>query len=267
MRHLEVYFAVACAFFSKRYLWSVNVSAWRFCFLTVGVRGRRRYVEVAIKMEKKLTEHDKFYGGDAKEIRERLIEQKKAAGGKGTPYCLGFNPSPMSSGFILFWLPGTKTVQEEKVKITVGGYMFRGQSFQSPARLINYFKQHAMDLFKQQNQSTQPSPPPPAYKPVQQQGWDGGGMGRPPPPVQWGIGSSQTPPHGQPPGGPPAAAAAAWNGPPRGGGGWGGAGGGGGAPPPQYPPPPANYVPQYAGPPGVGPPPPNQPPLHGGWGR
>ena len=34
-------------------------------FFKVGVRGRRRYVEVAIKMEKKLTEHDKFYGGDA----------------------------------------------------------------------------------------------------------------------------------------------------------------------------------------------------------
>jgi hypothetical protein len=38
------------------------------------------YVEVMTKMDKKLTEHDKFYGGDAKEIRRRLIDQKQAAG-------------------------------------------------------------------------------------------------------------------------------------------------------------------------------------------
>lgn len=38
------------------------------------------YVEVMTKMDKKLTEHDKFYGGDAKEIRRRLIETKQAAG-------------------------------------------------------------------------------------------------------------------------------------------------------------------------------------------
>jgi hypothetical protein len=28
------------------------------------------------------------------------------AGGKGTPYCLGFNPTAHTSGYILFWLPG-----------------------------------------------------------------------------------------------------------------------------------------------------------------
>jgi hypothetical protein len=31
------------------------------------------------------------------------------------------------SRFLLFWLPHTKTVYEEKVKVTVGGYMFRQQ--------------------------------------------------------------------------------------------------------------------------------------------
>ncbi len=71
--------------------------------------------------------------------------------GKGTPYCLGFNPNTGAGGtqftcfigtkvqiltqkvesgdsrFLLFWLPHTKTVYEEKVKVTVGGYMFRQQ--------------------------------------------------------------------------------------------------------------------------------------------
>ena len=38
------------------------------------------YIEVMSKMDKKLTEHDKFYGGDASEIRKRLVDQKQAAG-------------------------------------------------------------------------------------------------------------------------------------------------------------------------------------------
>jgi len=114
-----------------------------------------RYVEVMIKMDDKLTEHDKFYGGDAKEIRQRLIEQKHSAGGKGTPYCLGFNPTAHTSGYILFWLPGTKTCQEEKVKISVTGYKFREQLFQSPSRLINWFKSHAMDLINRQQAQQQ----------------------------------------------------------------------------------------------------------------
>lgn len=216
------------------------------------------YVEVMVKMDKKLTEHDKFFGGDAKDIRTKLIEQKQAAGGKGTPYCLGFNPTPVSSDYILFWLPGNKAVREEKVKVTLGGYVFREQHFQSPSRLINWFKSHAMDLHKQQNQHQQA--PPPAYKPPQDQGGWGGGMGGPPhhapPPVQWGMGSTQGPPRGPPPGAPPAAAAG--YGPPGGNGGWGG-----GLPPPQYqPPPPAYAPPGYGGPPGMAPPP-NQPPT---WG-
>jgi hypothetical protein len=33
-----------------------------------------------IKMDKKLTEHDKFYGGGAQEIRQRLVQQKQEAG-------------------------------------------------------------------------------------------------------------------------------------------------------------------------------------------
>ena len=240
-----------------------------------------RYVEVLVKMEKKITEHDKFYAGDAKDIRSRLIEQKQSAGGKGTPYCLGFNPAPVSSGFILFWLPGTKTVQEEKVRVTTGGFVFRQQTFQSPSRLLNYFKGHAMEIFKQsraqqptQNQAPPPAyddnPPPPAYQPPPNQGYAG-----PPPAVHWGAGSSQGPTRGgpPPPGAPPIAGAGGWNGPP--GGGWGGAGGPPPGGPPEYQPPPMGYRPGFGGgsappgghpqgmvpPPGMGAPPTNQPPM------
>ena len=214
-----------------------------------------------IKMEKKLTEHDKFYGGDAQEIRARLIEQKQAAGGKGTPYCVGFNPAPHSSGFILFWLPGTKTVQEEKIKVTLAGYKFRDQTFASPSRLINWFKGHAMDLFQQQTQLRPSMPPPASYK-MQgpPQGRDPGGG------VQWGMGSSQAP-RNAPPGGPPAAAAGSWNGPPGGDGGWGSGGGGGGGGPP-YQGPGGGF--RGSGPYNTGgiPPPPNQAPHpEFGWGR
>lgn len=241
------------------------------------------YVEVMIKMDKKLTEHDKFYGGDAKEIRTRLVAQKQAAGGKGTPYCLGFNPAAHTSGYILFWLPGTKTVQEEKVKTSVSGYMFREQSFQSPSRLINWFKGHAMDLINRQQQQQRPmaNPPAPSYIPPPPQGWEGSGMLRPnpgppqhpPPPMQWGMGGSIPPPGAPPPGAPPAAAAG-W--PPGGDGRWDGGGppGQGVAPPPHYQPPqyqlPApGYVAPYGGMPGMGMPPPTGiPPPPGnapGW--
>lgn len=136
---------------------------------------------------------------------------------------------------------GSKQVHEEKVKTTVSGYIFRGQTFPSPSRLINWFKSHAMDALRQQNQprSLPASGEPPAYQPGRPPpnfNRSGGPPGQQPaPPVQWGMGSSQAPV------GPPSGAPPAWGGSAQ------------GAPPPAY-------VPRNnSGPPGM-PPPPNQAP-------
>lgn len=60
------------------------------------------YVEVMSKMDKKLTEHDKFYGGGAAEIRQRLVQQKQEAGLFCSYYMIAHVPvSPCGSGGVV----------------------------------------------------------------------------------------------------------------------------------------------------------------------
>ncbi|KAJ1492575.1 SH2 domain-containing protein [Baffinella frigidus] len=189
------------------------------------------YVEPLATNDKKLIEHEKFFQGPSEEIKTKLVALKQAAGGKGTPYMFGFNFAEPGK-FILFWLPGMATVREESVRSVPLGYRFRKQVFASPNRLINYFKQHAMDedqACRVPQQQGRPGMGPPGYMPP-----PGGPPGPPrgPPPSTWGPGPPQ---HGGwgaggPPMPPPAAAAGGWG--QGAGGGWGtapvGGGGGGG---------------------------------------
>eukprot|EP00293_Proteomonas_sulcata_P017386 CAMPEP_0184313190 /NCGR_PEP_ID=MMETSP1049-20130417/60164_1 /TAXON_ID=77928 /ORGANISM="Proteomonas sulcata, Strain CCMP704" /LENGTH=217 /DNA_ID=CAMNT_0026630147 /DNA_START=158 /DNA_END=811 /DNA_ORIENTATION=+ len=150
------------------------------------------YVEPVIENDKRIMSFDKFDSGTPEEIKEKLVAKKQQSGGRGSaPYLLGFNRKTPGI-FTLFWLPGSKTVIEESIRPIPQGYSFRGQTHGSVNRLLNWFKQHAMDLHKQgnsggggssyQTQRLHGGWGPPAAPPSRWGSAQGGGE-------QWGAGS------------------------------------------------------------------------------
>eukprot|EP00960_Hanusia_phi_P073989 768132-Hanusia_phi.AAC.3 len=59
---------------------------------------------------------------------------------------------------MLFWLPGTKTVQEERITTVVDGFRFRQKVFKSPDHVINHFKQFPMELLNRSRGAQGTSP-------------------------------------------------------------------------------------------------------------
>ena len=54
--------------------------------------------------------HDKFHGGPAEAIRNKLVTEKAAVGApRSCPYLLGLNPA-LPGTFTIFYLPGSKQV-------------------------------------------------------------------------------------------------------------------------------------------------------------
>uniref|UniRef100_A0A7S0HS73 SH2 domain-containing protein n=1 Tax=Hanusia phi TaxID=3032 RepID=A0A7S0HS73_9CRYP len=174
------------------------------------------YLEVIASHEAKMMEHAKFCNASGAIIRNKLIEQKQT-NGRGTPYLIGLNPD-LQGGFMLFWLPGTKTVQEERITTVVDGFRFRQKVFKSPDHVINHFKQFPMELLNRSRGAQAPYAQPAST-------WG-------PPGGQWPAnGSTWGPP---PRMAPPPAGGGTWG--PRPGGDWSGQGAGGQArmPPPSH---------------------------------
>jgi hypothetical protein len=75
---------------------------------------------------------------------ERMCSEKKAAEPRHNPYFVG--PADRAGSFVLYYIPGTKTVVKEAITVTPQGFRFRGKLFKSTSDLFNWFKKHFAEL-------------------------------------------------------------------------------------------------------------------------
>ncbi len=85
----------------------LNLSCWLRAPRMGDRRRRKRSNRVEEEEEHKRGGSDGRGGQEPEAIRNKLREMKAAAGGRTTPYALGFNPTQQGC-FKLYWLPGSR---------------------------------------------------------------------------------------------------------------------------------------------------------------
>lgn len=116
-----------------------------------------RFAEPMLSNTKEIEQHPCFLKLNKQDMIEH-IQREKRQNPQRSPYHLA--PAQDKPGmFILYYIPGSQTVQKEFVRATPDGFRYRSITHSSLNRLIAYFKRHHSDpaYWQQQRQLQQPT--------------------------------------------------------------------------------------------------------------
>lgn len=138
-----------------------------------------RFIEPVMANMKELEKHTCFATLNKVDMTQHIQAEKRSNPGRA-PYHIA--PSADKPGyFVLYYIPGSQTVQKEYLRVTPEGYKYRSILHSSVNRLLAYFKKHYNDpAFLQQQQQARGTSlignqAPSSYDAYPSSSWNGAG--------------------------------------------------------------------------------------------